>query len=79
MSETCETCRYGHFVWRKGDEYTQAIEYSAPSQQKRSHDFVQCRMKPPTVVGDYQNGIDSIWPSVQPTDWCGEHRKASHD
>ena len=77
MNETCETCRFSHYVWRKGDDYIYTPNYGESAPAKRSHDFAHCRKAPPTVTGDYTNGIDTVWPTVSPDDWCGEHRQHS--
>ena len=70
---TCGTCLFRHYVWRLGDEYTHCPSYGQTSTAKRQNDFILCRKSPPVVIGDYQNGIDTAWPTVSSTDWCGEY------
>lgn len=61
QSETCDTCRFA---------------YGAAPAEKRV-----CRRYPPTgavylkssVFGEMTYATIGAWPSVVPTDWCGEY------
>ena len=74
MTPTCETCRYAHINWRKGDKYefvASTFSCNPPTKAMRESTSVQCRRHAPrkaTIENDYDG-----WPWVQGDDWCGEH------
>lgn len=76
MSETCETCRFSHILWRAGDEYYayHGGYYSgvAETPQKRGYTAVECRRYAPRMAS-MENQQDG-WPMVNAQSWCGEHQ-----
>ncbi len=82
MSASCETCRFGHVLWRKGDKYTYFSEsrYSEVEGERYSTS-IECRRYAPR--GPVINTTDAIgydaFPSVSADAWCGEYDQRHED
>lgn len=76
-AERCETCRFGNVVWRAGDPYEWENEWGDRTPGARPYTHMLCRREPPMIVPEH----GSMWPAVNPEDWCGEFqaREVSHD
>ena len=68
--QTCETCRFAHINWRKGDKYM--VHTTPPTEQARPATSVQCRKNAPAKA-TLENDHDG-WPWIAGDDWCGEHQ-----
>jgi hypothetical protein len=67
---SCETCRFGRVMWRKGDDYTYFSEgHYEHRPGKRASTHIICRRRPPVIVHE----CGPMQPGVTPDDWCGEH------
>ena len=78
MMDTCETCRFGHTLWRKGDKFT---AYSDHSYENREHERLETRIEcrkyaPRGPVAWHTDTVEvAIFPPMNgETDWCGEHQ-----
>ena len=73
MVETCESCKFAHILWRKGETYIQNHgAFKKGYEATRRETAVQCRIRAPmmsAVEGQYDG-----WPHVTGDDWCGEHQ-----
>jgi hypothetical protein len=68
---TCETCRFSHIRWRKGDPYE---GYHGP--RVRDTTSVECRRYAPSgpvVTTEATNAVENF-PWLDGSDWCGEHQ-----
>ena len=73
--ERCETCRFAHINWRKGDifQQTTGYGYSPPTEAQRPSTSVQCRRHAPTKA--FQENDTDGWPWICGDDWCGEYQE----
>lgn len=67
----CETCKFAHVNWLKGEPYRQST-YAGTTVHIREMTSVQCRIHPPvvTTIEDRNDG----WPWITGDDWCGEYQ-----
>jgi hypothetical protein len=64
---SCETCRFGEVVFRKGEPFQH--EWS-DKISPREHSHILCRKNPPVFVLDQ----GCHFPPVNELDWCGRYQ-----
>ena len=76
MVETCESCRFAHILWRKGDKYMQGSYSMAPYEAERPATYLECRRyapRGPLVIPESLQEV-STFPTCLGDHWCGEHQ-----
>lgn len=58
--ETCETCRFNGGLYNHPD-----ADMGTPAGFK-------CVRRAPVATGGMMSRANTIWPKVEPDDWCGE-------
>jgi len=75
IAATCQTCRFAHINWRKGDRFETWVGdvwKGQVEEHERPTTSVQCRRHAPSKA-IRENECDG-WPWAEGTDWCGEHQ-----
>ena len=76
--DTCETCKFAHINWRKGDEHTVLVHaggYQTHETRERVATSVQCRRYAPRgpVVVTENHYETTAFPWLNGDDWCGQY------